>query len=81
LLVGALETENPLEIARGRLDAVAPLVTGNPETNTDLIGDQARREDPPDGFKQGHIEPLAVGPPNLSATCHRHWWNIGKRCP
>jgi hypothetical protein len=24
---------------------VAPLVTGNPETNTDLIGDQAHRED------------------------------------
>ena len=35
----------------------------------------------PDGFQQGHIEPLAAGPPNLSATCHRHWWNIGKRCP
>jgi hypothetical protein len=27
----------------------------------------------PDGFQQGHIEPLAAGPP--------HWWNISKMCP
>ena len=39
-------SEHPLEIARGRLDSLAPLVSGDPETNLqDLIDDPAPRRD------------------------------------
>src|SRR5271165_6363750 len=42
----AKETDHPLEAARVQLDAVAPLVTRDPETSTeDLIGDPAHQED------------------------------------
>ena len=37
--------DHPLEIARGRIEAVPPLVTGNPETTIqDLIDGQARND-------------------------------------
>jgi hypothetical protein len=37
---------HPLEIARGGLDAIAPLVTGDPETTLeDLVDNPARRRD------------------------------------
>jgi hypothetical protein len=39
-------SEHPLEIARGRIDSLAPLVSGDPETNLqDLIDDPAHKED------------------------------------
>jgi hypothetical protein len=42
----AVRSDHPLEIARSQLDAVAPLVTGDPETTLeDLIDDPARRRD------------------------------------
>jgi hypothetical protein len=42
----AEESEHPLEIARGRLEAVATMVTGNPEPSlADLIHDPARGRD------------------------------------
>ena len=42
----AKASEHPLEIVRGRLEAVAPLVTGDPETTIDgLTDDPAHRRD------------------------------------
>jgi hypothetical protein len=42
----ATASDHPLEIARGRLEAVAPLVTRDPETTIDgLINDPVRRQD------------------------------------
>jgi hypothetical protein len=42
----AKASDHPLEIARNQLEAVAPLVTGDPETTIeDLLGDPARRRD------------------------------------
>jgi hypothetical protein len=42
----AKASDHPLEIARSQLEAVAPLVSGDPETTIeDLIDDQARRRD------------------------------------
>jgi hypothetical protein len=42
----AKASDHPLEIARSQLEAVAPLVSGDPETNLeDLIDDPARRRD------------------------------------
>jgi hypothetical protein len=42
----AEESQHPLEIARGRLEAVATMVTGDPETNLqDLIDDPAHKGD------------------------------------
>jgi hypothetical protein len=39
-------SDHPLDIARGRLDAAAPLVSGDPETTLeDLVEDPARRKD------------------------------------
>jgi hypothetical protein len=42
----AKASDHPLEVARSQLEAVAPLVTGDPETTLeDLIGEPARRRD------------------------------------
>jgi hypothetical protein len=41
-----VRSDHPLEVARSQIEAVAPLVTGDPETAIeDLIDDPARRPD------------------------------------